>query len=50
MILKQSQNKNDIHDFEDFIFKYPVSEVCTMLLQILSEGSSSTYIHSVKIE
>ena len=44
-------NSNSIvEEFEEFIGKFTIQEVCNMLVQIISDGSDTEYISSVKID
>jgi hypothetical protein len=38
----------DLDQFNSFIMKYSIEEVCCMLIQVISEQSQSKYLSSIK--
>lgn len=49
-LAKSPRENYSLDDFEDFACKYPLEEVCCMLVQILTDGEDARYLVSKQIE
>ena len=48
--VNQMVDSHYLDDFEAFANKYPLLDVCSMLAQIVAEGSGAKYLSSRKVE